>query len=62
MHFTHDLPEAAEIVGIRAILVHALTDDVIPFYDRFGYERFPGQSRTLFLLASDARETLRTLR
>lgn len=61
-HATTRALEASEIVGIRAILVHALTDDVIPFYERFGYERFPGRSRTLFLRVADARETLRTLR
>ncbi|OII38659.1 GNAT family N-acetyltransferase [Plantibacter sp. MMLR14_011] len=49
---------AAEIIGMRAILVHALTDDVIPFYERFGFERFPGSSRALYLLVSDARATL----
>lgn len=49
---------AAEIIGMRAILVHALTDDVIPFYERFGFERFPGSSRALYLLVSDARVTL----
>jgi GNAT superfamily N-acetyltransferase len=49
---------AAEIIGMRAILVHALTDEVIPFYERFGFERFPGSSRALYLLASDARATL----
>ncbi|MGK9148245.1 GNAT family N-acetyltransferase [Plantibacter flavus] len=49
---------AAEIIGMRAILVHALTDEVIPFYERFGFERFPGSNRALYLLASDARATL----
>jgi len=60
-HATVRAIEAAEVIGIRAILVHALTDDVIPFYERFGYERFPGQSRTLYLLTADARETVRRL-
>lgn len=49
---------AAEIIGMRAILVHALTEDVIPFSERFGFVRFPGSSRALYLLASDARATL----
>src|SRR5690606_7355883 len=54
-HATIRSIEAAEVIGIRAMLVHALNDDVIPFYERFGFIRFPGQSRTLFLLMSDAR-------
>lgn len=49
---------AAETIGIRAILVHALTDEVIPFYERFGFTRFPGASKALYLLVADARATL----
>lgn len=49
---------AAEIIGMRAILVHTLTEEVIPFYERFGFVRFPGSSRALYLLAEDARATL----
>lgn len=58
-HATLRALEAAEAIGIRAILVHALTDDVVGFYERYGYTLFPGQSRTLYLLTKDARETLR---
>lgn len=58
-HATARAMEAAEAIGIRAILVHALTDEVVPFYERFGFERFPGLDRTLYLLAKDARRTLR---
>lgn len=57
-HATVRALDAAESIGIRAMLVHALTDSVVPFYERFGFERFPGQSRTLFLLTADARATL----
>ncbi|MFD4421936.1 GNAT family N-acetyltransferase [Agromyces sp. NPDC058484] len=52
---------AAEIIGMRAILVHALTEDVVTFYERFGFQRFPGSSRALSLLAGDARATVEDL-
>lgn len=57
-HATVRALEAAETIGIRAVLVHALGEDVVPFYERFGFTRFPDQSRTLFLLTADARATL----
>ncbi|KZE39213.1 GNAT family N-acetyltransferase [Microbacterium sp. T32] len=57
-HATLRALEAAETIGIRAILVHALGENVVPFYEKFGFTRFPGQSRTLYLLTKDARATL----
>lgn len=48
---------AAELIGMHAILVHALVDDIIPFYERFGFSRFPGASKILYLRAVDARAT-----
>jgi predicted N-acetyltransferase YhbS len=59
-HATVRALEAADILGIRAILVHALTDDVVPFYERFGFTSFPGAKRSLYLLTADARSTLRS--
>lgn len=52
---------AADIVGTRAILVDAIDDAVIPFYERFGFTRFPDSSRTLYLLVADARATIAAL-
>lgn len=57
-HATARAIAAAETIGIRAILVHALTEDVVPFYERFGFTRFPGTNHTLYLLTADARATL----
>ncbi|MCZ4302670.1 GNAT family N-acetyltransferase [Microbacterium oxydans] len=57
-HATMRALEAADAIGVRAILVHAINDEVVPFYERFGFERFPGAQRSLFLLAQDARATL----
>lgn len=50
--------EAAEAIGIRAILVHALSEPAVSFYKKFGFTRFPGSSMTLYLLCSDAKKTL----
>ncbi|MFK3677353.1 GNAT family N-acetyltransferase [Microbacterium sp. NPDC090218] len=57
-HATLRALEAAETIGIHAVLVHAINDEVAPFYERFGFVRFPGAQRTLYLLAKDARVTL----
>jgi GNAT superfamily N-acetyltransferase len=58
-HATLRALDAAETIGIRAILVHALNEDVVPFYEKFGFTRFPDQSQTLYLLTKDARATIR---
>lgn len=60
-HATLRSLEAAATIGIRAMMVNALSDDVVPFYERYGFTRFPGQSHALYLLASDARATLDSL-
>jgi GNAT superfamily N-acetyltransferase len=60
-HATARALEAAEAIGIRALLVHALNDDVVAFYEKFGFTRFPNQKQTLYLLTSDARATLANL-
>lgn len=58
-HATSRALLAAETIGIRAMIVHAVDDDVVSFYERFGFTPFPGERRTLYLLARDARATLR---
>lgn len=39
----------AREAGVRAMLVHAMDDDAIPFYLRYGFIAFPEGSKTLFL-------------
>jgi GNAT superfamily N-acetyltransferase len=36
-------------VGARGVLVHAVDNDVVPFYANFGFMPFPTDSKTLFL-------------
>jgi predicted N-acetyltransferase YhbS len=49
---------AAELAGIRALLVHALSPEAKRFYERHGFRELPGQPMTLALLLRDVRATL----
>jgi GNAT superfamily N-acetyltransferase len=40
---------AAQTVGARALIVHAVRDEAVTFYTQFGFQSFPIGSRTLFL-------------
>ena len=51
--------QAAELAGIRAILVHAKNDKARAFYELFGFESSPLDPLQLMLLLKDARKTLR---
>ncbi|MEX2630988.1 MAG: GNAT family N-acetyltransferase [Tistlia sp.] len=46
--------QAAEIAGIRAILVHALSEDAKRFYQRFGFTASPVEPLTLMITLADA--------
>lgn len=46
---------AAELIGVRAILVHALRDHARAFYAHFGFEPSPTDPLHLLLLIKDAR-------
>jgi len=50
--------EASAIAGMRALLVHALDDDAVSFYAKFGFQIFPSGSRTLFLPVETIRASL----
>ncbi len=50
--------QAAEIVGIRALLVHALHDQAAAFYQHAGFQPSPLNPHTLMLLLKDVRATL----
>lgn len=47
--------EAAEIIGVRAMLVHALHEDARAFYAHFDFEPSPTDPLHLMLLIKDAR-------
>lgn len=50
--------QAADIVGIRALLVHAKDDEARAWYERFDFERSPNDPYHLFLLMKDLRALL----
>src|SRR5206468_11500656 len=50
--------QAADIVGCRAIMVHAKDEGARAFYERFGFEPSPVDPLRLFLLMKDIKATL----
>jgi len=51
--------EAADTIGARAFLVHALDDEAAAFYAQFGFEPSPLDPNQLLLLMKDLRATQR---
>ena len=47
--------QAADLAGIRAVLVHAKDENAAKFYEHFGFEAFPDQPFTLYRLLKDVR-------
>ena len=50
--------QAAELGGIRAILVHAVSEDAKRFYERQGFVVSPVDPMTLMITMADARKAL----
>lgn len=50
--------EASEIIGVRALLVHALNDAARAFYVHFDFEPSPTDPMHLLLLIKEARSVL----
>ncbi len=49
---------AADSIGARAVIVYAISDDAVRFYERFGFEHSPTDPRHLILLMKDLRKLL----
>ena len=49
---------AADRIGVRILLVHALHAQAATFYERFGFKRSPTDALHLYLLLADARKSL----
>jgi predicted N-acetyltransferase YhbS len=52
---------AADAIGARAILVHAIDEEAASFYKKFGFEPSPLDPKQLMLLMKDLRATLKSL-
>ena len=50
--------QAADIVGIRALLVHAVSEEAKRFYERCGFRPSPLDSMTLMITMRDAEKAL----
>lgn len=49
---------AADIAGIRALVVHAKDDAVRSYYERFGLRSSPAQPLLLYMLVKDIRRSI----
>ena len=52
------IDEAADIVGVRAVMVHAIDEDARQFYEHFEFEPSPANSFQLMLLLKDLRKAI----
>jgi predicted N-acetyltransferase YhbS len=52
------ITHAADSIGIRGIVVHAISEAATNFYVRLGFEASPGQPMTLMVTLADARAAL----
>ena len=50
--------QAADIAGIRAILVHAISEDARKFYERSGFSVSPVDPMTLMITIPDAAKAI----
>ena len=47
--------QVADLIGVRALAVHAKDDQAIAFYRRFGFTPSPTDARHLFMIIKDIR-------
>ena len=50
--------QASEVIGSRALMVHAIDEAAIGFYQNYGFEPSPVDAAHLYLLTKDIRKTL----
>lgn len=48
----------AQQIGVRMLMVHAIDDDAVHFYHRYGFHAFPAGARTMFLPIETITEAL----
>jgi predicted N-acetyltransferase YhbS len=52
--------QAADIAGIRALLVHAISEDAKRFYEKYGFIASPADPMTVMIPLSEAARLLST--
>ncbi len=52
---------AGDAIGARAMLVHAIDEEAVAFYRKFGFEASPLDPKQLMLLMKDLRATLQSV-
>ncbi len=57
-HALRRISAAADVAGVRAVLVHAIGDDARRFYERFGFIEHPEGSYRLMMMMKDLRRSL----
>jgi predicted N-acetyltransferase YhbS len=50
--------QAADVIGVRGMIVHALGDEARRFYERVGFEPSPLDPMTLMITLSDLRASI----
>ena len=50
--------QASEVIGCRTLMVHAIDEAAIGFYQSYGFEPSPVDATHLYLLTKDIRKTL----
>ncbi len=50
--------QASDIAGLRALIVHAIDDEAVSFYAKFGFQIFPPGTRTMILPIEVLRQAL----
>jgi hypothetical protein len=52
---------ASDAIGAREMLVHAIDEDAVTFYRKFGFEPSPLGTKQLMLLMKELRATLQSV-
>jgi len=57
----HRTAQAADTIGIRGIVVHAISDDARKFYVALGFDSCPAEAMTLVVTLKDIRATFEAI-
>ncbi len=58
VHALTELARASRSVGFEMVVVHAIDDEAVTFYARYGFQQFMDNPRHLFMTTKDLLKTL----